>query len=1388
MIVPCALLTVAAARGGQSVHISRRIARIPASGGSPSYSASLQPLIRKYCVSCHSTAMHKAGLDLQHFAGPNDMRKDLKSWQGVIDHLTVGDMPPMGSPQPSASEKSRIVAWVQRFLSAEARATAGDPGDVPLRRFSNTEYNCTIRDLTGVDLQPAREFPADGAAGEGFTNAAESLSDVSPALLSKYFTAAKEIADHAVLLPDGFRFSAGKSRREWTDECTARLRAFYSDWTGPEGKLDFTPYLAETIKYRNELMTGNTTVEAVAEREKLNPKYLVLLWKTLTDANAGYPLTDIQNEWRMTDTPHVPKLVSEITAWQDKLWESARVGSYVRSMGKGFAESLTRQVPNSPEEVQQQTIRLSVKPAPGQSVVTLRLSSRMLTGSGNSDVSLRNLRLEAPGQPTLMLKDYANYGSAFETDFRKIFGQTSQYLKAAEEVVNDSHPSLDNTANEFGLSSELLRKWIETVSLQPYLKGAASEFPGRSVPVVSLELLGEQVRNSNNLPAINGWHGNGEDLPVLLTNSSSKLEHIPGNASPHSVLVHPNPSEFAAVVWTSPISGTVRVTAAINHAHPACGNGVAWWLEHRRAERAAMWDEGRIDLGGSASPPARSLLVHRGDQILLAVDAKDGDQSCDLTKVDLTIALTDGAAINFGKSWNLTADIADSVLAGNPHTDKYGNPGVWSFVKGPTRSVGSGTPSAIPRGSIVDSWRTAAADPARQAEAAKLADQIQELLCGSRPISEKDPNRALYDLLVSAATPLLRGVKGIGLPKLATGSDPFGAPLPANYTDVNHTILQIPNNISVTVRLPAALFAEREFVADGTIGSTHGGSCASLIGASVDENRITQLGDEATGVLSTPDHEAYRSLVSGLDRFRSCFPRFLCYPNVIPIDEVVNLKMFHREDEPLKRLFLTDEQAKNLDRLWEDHRFVSRQPAAENRYLPLFIGFVTQDQPKELVTFFEGQRPAFQKRADEFALFEESAIPRQIRQLADFTSRAYRRPLTAREQAEQIALYQSLRTKGAPHDEAMRGVLARVLVSPSFLFRIERPAAGPKPGPINDWELATRLSYFLWSSTPDDELRKLAQTGTLHEPAVLKAQTLRMLKSDRVRSLAIEFGTQWIHVRGFELLNEKNERLFPTYNESLRKAISEETVLFFQDLFQQNRPATSILNANYTYLNEELARYYSIPGVSGPQWRRVDNVQQFGRGGVLGLASVQASVSGASRTSPVLRGNWVVETLLGEKMPRPPPNVPKLPEEEGVENRTVKQEVEQHSKNPACASCHQRMDPFGFALEHYDAIGRFRLKDFGGLPIDDHARLTDGIEFAGIDGLRNYLLTKRKSQIIHLFCRRLLGYALGRSVQNSDQPLIDKMAVELNKNLGIDEAVEMIVNSPQFRMIRGVGH
>jgi hypothetical protein len=290
------------------------------------------------------------------------------------------------------------------------------------------------------------------------------------------------------------------------------------------------------------------------------------------------------------------------------------------------------------------------------------------------------------------------------------------------------------------------------------------------------------------------------------------------------------------------------------------------------------------------------------------------------------------------------------------------------------------------------------------------------------------------------------------------------------------------------------------------------------------------------------------------------------------------------------------------------------------------------------------------------------------------------------------------------------------------------------------------------------------------------------LKDPKTRGMATEFGAQWLHVKDIRNNREKNEKLFPTFNDELREAIFEETVQFFNDLFQNDRPVLAIVDADYTFLNETLAKHYGIPNVTGPLWRRVDGVQQFGRGGVLAQASVLAAQAGASRNSPVLRGNWVIEVLLGEKIPKPPANVPKLPDEETEgEDLTVRQMVEKHARVAECAVCHQRFDPFGFALEKYDPIGRMREKDLGGRTIETAVQLRDGTQFDGIAGLRNYLLFARHDDAIKHFCRKLLGYSLGRSVILSDQPLLDEMVAELNSHeYRISAAILAIVRSPQF--------
>ena len=443
---------------------------------------------------------------------------------------------------------------------------------------------------------------------------------------------------------------------------------------------------------------------------------------------------------------------------------------------------------------------------------------------------------------------------------------------------------------------------------------------------------------------------------------------------------------------------------------------------------------------------------------------------------------------------------------------------------------------------------------------------------------------------------------------------------------------------------------------------------------------------------------------------------------------------------------------------------------------------------------FEPLREPIRKRAVEVEKRLKATEPVQVEKLLDFAGSAWRRPLVAAARDTLRPLYGQLRSQGLSHDAAWRLLLARVLVSANFLYRVEKPVDGQVAQPVNDWELASRLSYFLWSSPPAGALRQAARSGQLQDPKVVAAQAVRMLDDRRIRGLATEFAAQWIGIRGFDSHDEKNEKLYPQFAK-LRGAMYEESVRFFEHVFRSDGRVLDLVDADYTFVNAELAKFYGLVGQGKPAgsqkpgaWWRVDGLKARGRGGVLGMASLLSKQSGASRTSPVLRGNWVVETRLGEKLPKPPAKVPDLPDSETDTNGlTVRQLVEKHRQVASCAVCHDRIDPFGFALESFDAIGRLRQKDLAGRPIDTRVVLKDGTRFNGIGGLRNYLLTKRRAQFVKQFCRKLLGFALGRSVELSDEPLLQQIQKDLKANdYRLSVVVRAIVTSRQFRYHRGL--
>jgi mono/diheme cytochrome c family protein len=403
--------------------------------------------------------------------------------------------------------------------------------------------------------------------------------------------------------------------------------------------------------------------------------------------------------------------------------------------------------------------------------------------------------------------------------------------------------------------------------------------------------------------------------------------------------------------------------------------------------------------------------------------------------------------------------------------------------------------------------------------------------------------------------------------------------------------------------------------------------------------------------------------------------------------------------------------------------------------------------------------------------------------LSTLGRRAYRRPLTDTELDRLIGFYQRERRTGSTFDAGIENALAFVLVSPQFLFRFERdPDSASADGiyRISDLELASRLSFFIWSSIPDDQLLDVAVKGTLKQPAVLEQQVKRMLADERARALGSNFAGQWLYLRNLKGLRP-DEDVFPDFDDNLRQGLQRETELLFESIVLEDHSVIDLLNANYTFLNERLARHYGIPGVYGDQFRRVP-VRDDARRGLLGHGSILTLNSYANRTSPVTRGKYVLTNILGTPPPPPLPNVPPLDEKPG-KPLTMRDRMEEHRKNPACAGCHKLMDPIGLSLENFDAIGRWREAD-GGLKIDPSGTLWDGTDVKGPAGLRQAILS-RPEQFARTTTEMLLTYALGRGLEYYDLPVVRAIVKDAGRrDYRFSSLVTGIVSSVPFQMRR----
>lgn len=400
--------------------------------------------------------------------------------------------------------------------------------------------------------------------------------------------------------------------------------------------------------------------------------------------------------------------------------------------------------------------------------------------------------------------------------------------------------------------------------------------------------------------------------------------------------------------------------------------------------------------------------------------------------------------------------------------------------------------------------------------------------------------------------------------------------------------------------------------------------------------------------------------------------------------------------------------------------------------------------------------------------------------LSRFASRAYRRPVRPEELERLVQLFEQARAAGDSFERAIQVACTAVLCSPHFLFLVEQePQPGQPARALNGYELASRLSYFLWSSMPDDELFALAQDGSLTRPDTLAAQVRRMLADPRSQALVENFSTQWLTIRRLEQASPDRSQ-FPSFDDELRQAMYRETVLFFGHVVENDRSVLELLDADYTFLNERLARHYGIEGVTGAEFRRVSLADRR-RGGVLTHASVLTVTSNPTRTSPVKRGKWILEQLLGTPPPPPPAAVEPLAEGPTAEGTTLRQRMEQHRANPNCAVCHAKLDPLGFGLENYDPIGAWR-SDEHGQPIDASGELPDGSRFSGPEQLKDLLLARR-DDFVRAFAEKLLTYALGRGLEPYDRCTVDDVVAAARANeYRFSSFVQAIVASDAFRL------
>ncbi len=582
---------------------------------------------------------------------------------------------------------------------------------------------------------------------------------------------------------------------------------------------------------------------------------------------------------------------------------------------------------------------------------------------------------------------------------------------------------------------------------------------------------------------------------------------------------------------------------------------------------------------------------------------------------------------------------------------------------------------------------------------------------------------------------------------------------------------------------------------------------------------------EWTMPLVDAEHKIAQELRTACESLCAVFPNRFCYvDNTRGLSAGFHLiEGFFRDDQPLCKLVLSEGEKRELDRLWEELNFGTQ---IAERMLRGFVFFERSERNFMKARAFD----AFKEEDPELATLEmvqrledtyflasnlqkldgeertshpihkffadirnglslrkkqlQEAKDGYLQQIERFAARAFRRPLTEQELAQLRTFFQKL-SEQPEHgvEQAVRASILRVLVSPHFCYRLNPSPPGNSVQPLSDLALASRLSYFLWSSLPDEELLQLARDGKLRDEQVLLTQTRRMMRSPKVSGFALEFFGPWLKYRDFLEQESVSRAVFPNFDEALKQAMFEEPTRFATKLIQQNKPITELLHSDVTLVNKRLAQHYNLPySDEKNEWQEVSGLREKGRSGVLGMAVFLTKNSQPQRTSPVKRGFWVVHQLLGEHIPPPPPDVVALPAKEtDTGGKTIRELLKLHTDDAKCARCHVRFDDVGLAMEGFDAIGRARSKDLAGRAIDNLVPLPSGKEVRGVPEFAAYLATERADDFCKTLSHKLLGYALGRSLQLSDQPLLDEMQEKLrNNDRRFGTLIESIVAGPQF--------